>query len=842
MPKLDTMPASRSTVEVALPVPFRHTFTYGVPPALAGQIQWGSRVVAPFRKRRIVGIVTALESQATFEADIEVKPIVKVLEGESVLSEALYALCVWVADFYFAPIGEVLRTACPLAFVRSTRQFVSLSFRGRKRLEAKQKFPRSTDLFEEGGERSCEKRLLQEIASQEEVDLRYLQKQCRDSSFPKVLDRLQASGEIQIRTKVSEHAMTERKEAVVRLSPAIEPAGLKVRLSAGQRKILEHLQRQSSPLRVTELSSLLNISPATVQTLAKRKLVVVDQVKKDRIPIERSVAAPGDVFRAAPLIRELTPDQKRALRIIGEAIQREKFSTILLFGVTASGKTEVYLRAIERVLESGGTALLLVPEIALTPSAAQAFAARFGGHVAILHSGLSEGERHDEWWRIKRGEARVVVGTRSAVFAPLENLRLIVVDEEHEGSYKQQESPRYHGRDVAVMRAKMTGAVIVLGSATPSMESFYNAQRGKYQLVALENRVASRALARVTVVDMRQEFAESKKYALLSQALTEAIESRLHAQEQVLVLLNRRGFSSFVLCRSCGGTRQCPHCSITMTYHKRRHILLCHYCASAASVPKECWQCGSEHLYFVGGGTEQIEEKVREAFPPARVARLDRDTVQGREGFHRILGEFREGTTDILVGTQMIAKGHDFPRVTLAGVLNADGALGFPDFRAAERTFQLLTQVAGRSGRGAAAGEVILQAYYPEHYAIQFAARQDFIGFFNKEIHFRRMMHYPPFVKQAVLGIRHQKFEEAMRIAKALGEYLRSQSAPEVRVLGPAIAPLARLKNEYRWHLLLKSTRRPSLKQMIERCLSFCETQKISEPHVLIDVDPTNLM
>jgi primosomal protein N' (replication factor Y) len=485
---------------------------------------------------------------------------------------------------------------------------------------------------------------------------------------------------------------------------------------------------------------------------------------------------------------------------------------------------------------------MLVPEIALTPVTSRAFAARFPGRVAILHSALSEGERYDEWWRIKNGEARVVIGTRSAVFAPLEDLRLVVVDEEHDGSYKQQESPRYHGRDVAVMRAKMAQAVVLLGSATPSMESFHNSQRGKYQLIALKHRVESRALAEVKVVDMRKEFKESKKGEMLSRDLVAAIEARLRAGEQVLVLLNRRGFSSFVLCRSCGATRQCPNCSITMTYHKRRYILLCHYCGAVGPVPRKCWSCESEHLYFVGGGTEQIEERLREAFPLARIARLDRDTAQGRGSYHRILGEFSEGVTDILVGTQMIAKGHDFPRVTLVGVLNADGALSFPDFRAAERTFQLLTQVAGRSGRGTAPGEVLLQAFYPEHYAIRCATRQNFIEFYNKEIHFRRMMHYPPFGQLALVGIRHRDFDEAMKLAKALDEHLRANPLQEVRVLGPAIAPLARLKQDYRWQLLLKASRRQPLKQMIERCVEFCESKKILEPNVFIDVDPTNMM
>lgn len=755
----------------------------------------------------------------------------------------MYELCLWVADYYFAPIGEVLRAACPLAFTSTTRQFVHLTPKGSLRLETVKQVARTGTLFEEHPEEPYDLQILQAVASKGVMDRRSLLRKFNGPPWEEIVNRLQASGELRISSEKTRSPVREKERLYVCISPIGQTERLKVRLSEGQRNVLEYLNQHQAAVPVTELISKAGVSASTIRTLAGRNLVVLESRHTDRTPLELVLpgADRGTALPQSPPL-ELNGDQKRALRIIEEAVGRRSFSTVLLYGVTASGKTEVYLRAIERVLAEGGTALMLVPEIALTPVTSRTFAARFPNRVAILHSALSEGERYDEWWRIKNGEARVVIGTRSAVFAPLEDLRLVVVDEEHDGSYKQQESPRYHGRDVAVVRAKKSQAVVLLGSATPSMESFYNSQRGKYQLIALKHRVESRALAEVKVVDMRTEFKESKKNEMLSRDLVEAIGARLHAGEQVLVLLNRRGFSSFVLCRSCGATRQCPNCSITMTYHKRRHILLCHYCAAAAPVPKKCWKCESEHLYFVGGGTEQIEEKLREIFPPARIARLDRDTAQGRGSYHRILGEFSEGVTDILVGTQMIAKGHDFPRVTLVGVLNADGALSFPDFRAAERTFQLLTQVAGRSGRGTTPGEVLLQAFYPEHYAIRCATRQNFIEFYNKEIHFRRMMHYPPFGQLALVGIRHRNFDEAMKLARALGEHLRANPLPEVRVLGPAIAPLARLKQDYRWQLLLKASRRQPLKQMIERCVEFCESKNILEPNVFIDVDPTNMM
>jgi primosomal protein N' (replication factor Y) len=830
------------TIEVALPVPFRRTFTYEVPEILRCRVAFGVRVQVPFRKRRLVGIVTAINETPISSANFEIKNIIDVLEGGSVLNTELYDLCCWVAGYYFAPLGEVLRAASPVAFTANSRQFAVLSEKGVRRFDSLSGPAAKARLFSRNPDDPTDLRILRKIAAKERMDLYHLRKSLKEPAEAEALERLCGSGEVVVRTESNKRAVVRKTEAVVRLLTTAGAAEFKPRLSPGQQKILTFLQAKKEAVPVSEIVGHLGVTSATLRTLARRHLVSLEEVQTDRVPVERVVTEGETLRNTASASLLLTEEQITALSEIERVISERRFAPVLLYGVTASGKTEIYLRAIERVLSVGGSALMLVPEIALTPATARTFAARFSNHVAILHSGLSEGERFDEWWRIKNGTARIVIGTRSAVFAPLNNLRLIVVDEEHDGSYKQQESPRYQGRDVAIVRAQRNNAVVLLGSATPSMESFYNAHRGRYQRIILPNRVESRPLAQVKIVDMRKEFVETGKNEMISRDLVQAIESRLCVEEQVLVLLNRRGFSSFVLCRACGATRQCPNCSITMTYHKQRHILLCHYCASSAEVPKHCWQCKSEHLYFIGGGTEQIEEKLRALFPPARIARLDRDAVQGRGSYQRILGDFREGMTDILVGTQMIAKGHDFPRVTLVGVLNADGALAFPDFRAAERTFQLLTQVAGRAGRGDTPGEVVLQAYYPEHYAIRFAAQQNFSGFYEKEIHFRRMMHYPPFTQLALIGIRHSDFEEAMKLAKSLSEHLRVQAIPETRILGPAIAPLARLKKEYRWQMLLKASRRQSLKKMIESCLRFCEEKRISEPNVLIDVDPTNMM
>jgi primosomal protein N' (replication factor Y) len=428
------------------------------------------------------------------------------------------------------------------------------------------------------------------------------------------------------------------------------------------------------------------------------------------------------------------------------------------------------------------------------------------------------------------------------VFAPLANPGVIIVDEEQDGSYKQEDAPRYNGRDVAVMRAKLEGAVALLGSATPSLESFHHARQGKYKLLCLASRVENRPLARVKIVDLREAFRTTHRAAPVSEPLRAALAERLAAGTQALVLVNRRGYSWFALCRSCGASILCENCSISLTYHRKNERLVCHYCGFSRAVPKNCPKCASEYLYYVGAGSEQLEERLRALFPQARVARLDRDTARTKRAFEQVLGAFAAGRVDILVGTQMVAKGHDFQRVTLVGVVSADAQLGFPDFRAAERTFQLLTQVAGRAGRGALAGEVLVETHYPEHYAIELAARQDYASFFEKELHFRRLMHYPPFVSLATLLVRSTNLEQAIRWSRQLEKFFEPMDSRGVRVLGPAAAPLSRLKREYRFQFLLKSPRRAALHGVLEGCLGFCAEKGIPERAVLVDVDPVNLL
>ncbi len=540
----------------------------------------------------------------------------------------------------------------------------------------------------------------------------------------------------------------------------------------------------------------------------------------------------------------LTSSQHTVLGDLTKHLESAQFQTVLLHGITGSGKTEVYLRLIGRCLEIGRTALMLVPEIALTPSAQAQFLARFGSAVALLHSALTENERHEAWWRIRRGEAKVILGTRSAVFAPATNLGVVIVDEEHDTSYKQEETPRYNGRDVAVVRARLAGALAVLGSATPSLESYWNAQEGKYRLNVLPERVEGRKLATVEIVDMRQEFRETHTQVPVSRRLREEIESQIANRQQTMILLNRRGYSWFLLCRSCGQTQRCVNCSISLTYHRREHRLICHYCGYTAPVPARCPNCSSEHLYYVGEGTEKVEKKFAEIFPGARVARLDRDVARRPGQFRRILEDFRQGKIDLLVGTQMIAKGHDFPGVTLVGVVSADIGLGLPDFRSAERTFQLLTQAAGRAGRGDTPGRVLVQTFYPDHYAILLAAEQNYPAFFHKEMRFRRMMHYPPLTALANVIAQGAKLEQAAQVAKQIGDFLipLEPHTEGLKILGPTPAPLAKVEGRFRIQFLIKCRSRARLNTILRQLADHCEQQGIQQRSVMVDMDPINIM
>jgi primosomal protein N' (replication factor Y) len=609
-------------------------------------------------------------------------------------------------------------------------------------------------------------------------------------------------------------------------------------LTVKQREVLELLAGTPSGIPTPELAER-GFAADTIARLAKQALVSLRQDRVNRDPFTpqtyEAVSAEPD--------RRLTAEQTSALERLSSLAAAREFRVALLHGVTGSGKTELYLRLAAFVRDAGRTALMLVPEIALTPAVASLFRQTFGDRVAIQHSGLSDGERHDQWQRIRRGDIDVVVGTRSAVFAPLGKIGLVIVDEEHDASYKQEESPRYNGRDVAIVRAQHAGALVLLGSATPSMESYYNAMSGKYERVVLERRVLDRPLANVTIVDMREEYAAAGPDVILSRALTAAIQLRLDRGEQSLVLLNRRGFATAVFCRQCAGTLECPNCSVSLVVHGEGSAASrarCHYCNYSVRVPTKCPLCAGPYLEQTGFGTERVEAEVKRVCPGARVARLDRDAVRRRGSLDALLSRFRTGDIDVLVGTQMIAKGHDFPRVTLVGVISADVGLGLADFRASERTFQLLTQVAGRAGRGEQPGEAMVQTLYPTHYSVQLACGQDYPAFYEREVHFRRSMRYPPFVSMINVVVRARTFAGAMDDAADIVQQLRAAESERVcRVLGPAPAPLGKLRGEYRAQLLIKGTNRKRMREMLMAVLA---GRPDLARRTVVDIDPLSVL
>src|SRR6516225_2223230 len=610
------------------------------------------------------------------------------------------------------------------------------------------------------------------------------------------------------------------------------------KLGEKEERVRALLETERGPLPVAQLLKLAQVSRALIERMLRDGLL--ESWEKPVDPAE-------DPFETGyrPSAHALNLTQEGAFKAIRGRFELGGFGVQLLHGVTGSGKTEVYLRSVQETLARGKTAIVLVPEIALTLWIGRQCRAWFGAQfegVAVLHSALSDVERAREWWRVRNGAARVVVGTRSAIFAPVENLGLIIVDEEQESGYKQEETPRYHGRDVAIVRAKLEAALALLGSATPSMESYHHAQSGKYELLSLTQRVADRALPAVRILDLREEFKQTHRTSPISSLLHQGIEQCLAFRTQALILINRRGYSWSVICRSCGASVQCANCSISLTHHKDRNRLECHYCGYTQSIPKKCPKCDSQYVYFFGQGSEQLEERLRKEFPAARIARLDRDTARTKRQFQETLGAFAEGALDILVGTQMLAKGHDFHRVTLVGVVSADSSLTMPDFRAAERTFQLLTQVAGRAGRGDLPGQVLIQTFYPAHYAIQDAVQQDYAAFFERELHYRRVMAYPPFTSLANVIVRDRSLEQAIQWSNQLSQFFTRQESDEIRVLGPASAPLARLKSEYRFQFLLKSRKKAGLAKLLSAALSYADSKQIPQTSLLVDMDPLQLL
>jgi primosomal protein N' (replication factor Y) (superfamily II helicase) len=810
---MTSTPSKPRYCEVALPVPLRSTFTYAVPASLDGEPLIGRRVVVPFGRRAMTGVALAESDRPPDLARI--KEIAEVMDSLPAFPPKLIELGHWIGRYYLAPIGEAFRAMLPPEIeLRHDREY-SLTDSGRAYLRDLTSATELTD------QEQLELATLQPV---DESATRGRRRRLNESAAEALVRR----GHLSVRNVLRHRKTRQQKIVAWRPDTSERPIG------QPEKRVREVLTGTRGPLPLEILLEKAAVTPLVIKRLEIAGLLLSweEPITPGEDPWDTDFAPPANL---------LNTEQKEALAEIWRWLVAGKFTAGLLHGVTGSGKTEVYLGAIEAALSRGKTSIVLVPEIALTLWVGRLVRARFGDSVASLHSGLPDIERAREWWRVRRGEARIVVGTRSAVFAPLENLGLIIVDEEQEAAYKQEETPRYNGRDTAVYRAHLEGASVLLGSATPSLETYHNARAGKYQLLKLTSRVENRPLAEVRIIDLREDFRRQHRIAPISESLRAAIALRLEEKTQAMVLINRRGYSWSLLCRSCGAMVQCQNCSIALTYHKSRQRLECHYCGYSIRPPTQCPKCHGEYMHFVGDGAERVDEYLRQQFPAARIGRLDRDTVRTKREYQQVLGAFAKGEIDVLVGTQMVAKGHDFERVTLVGVVAADLALGRPDFRAAERTFQLLTQVAGRAGRGQFSGEVLVETYYPEHYAIQFAAQQDYVSFYDQEAHFRRVLHYPPFTALAIVLVRDRKVENAIRWSRALAACFAPFEKQGVKILGPAAAPLARLRRDYRFQFVLKSPHRSTLGKALAAAFEFCETKEIPETAVIVDVDPTNL-
>jgi primosomal protein N' (replication factor Y) len=808
-------------MDVAVPMPVHQTFSYCVPQHLIASVAVGKRVLVPFGRRRVSGYV--LGPTAKKPDAIQVKAILDVLDEAPLFPPSMIPFFQWVADYYLHPLGEVIQTALPSGLTVAELSHYQLAEAGRQ-------------VLMQGTLDAATARLLKRMdgAPQKYPQLR------KAAKGKGALSRSKLNGWVS-KGWVVRHVVLKGQRTRPKVQRVVQAASFertKVRLSP-QRKAILSLLDGNGAMSIAELKNSVPTAAGLVRAMARDEQVVFE----DRVVFRDPLGSPITPDQPP----ELSVEQKAAVGKIGQCLGKG-FETFLLSGVTGSGKTEVYLHLAAQALEKKMSVLILVPEIALISQMERSFRARFGDKIALLHSGLSDGERYDQWLRIVSGETRIAIGARSAIFAPFDSLGLIIVDEEHDDSYKQEGALRYHARDLAVVRAQMDQAVAIVGSATPSVQSAYNVQLGKYKQVSLHERIDQRALPQIMVQDLTRIKEELGIRRFFTPQLLEAIGTCLSHQKQVLLFLNRRGFANTLVCADCGEPVRCDRCDISLTYHQRTNAYKCHYCGLSRSATSRCSRCGSSHIKRLGLGTEKVESKIQALFPQARVARMDRDTTRRKGATVRILKALRDRKIDILVGTQMVAKGHDYPHITLVGIICADLSLSMPDFRAGERTFQLLAQVAGRAGRGTSPGKVILQTYNPHHFSIQAARNQDFESFYRQEVEYRKALGYPPFSRLIQVRVQGKNKTLTADYAMQFGNLSRSLqlSHPDfagIDLLGPIEAPLSRIANQYRWQLLIKSMQVKPLHVFIRKLLygdkSLARKQDIS---VAIDVDPLFLM
>ncbi|MBS4746995.1 primosomal protein N' [Bacillus altitudinis] len=778
-------------------------FDYRVPDRFKGLVKAGMRVVVPFGPRKIQGFVTKIKEETDVQSG-NIKDIVDLFDLSPVLTDELLELSHWLTEKTLSYHITALQSMLPAAMKAKYEKEIQV-------LSAEELPQSLKELF--GQQESI---LYADIPPEQ---LKPIQKHVQKGHLEVRYHVSQKSGKKKVRTlqiAVTKEKLEEKQEQLKK--NAVKQKALLAFL----------LQTNETTFLAKDLQQQTGASSQTIKALIQEGLLTESYEEIYRDPYRDREFTPS-----TPL--DLTAEQAEAAKPIHQAVSDDKHETFLLHGVTGSGKTEIYLQTIDHVLQKGKEAIVLVPEISLTPQMVQRFKERFGSNVAVLHSGLSTGEKYDEWRKIHRKEVKLVVGARSAVFAPFENLGMIIIDEEHESSYKQEEMPRYHAKDVAIERAGRHQCPVVLGSATPSLESYARAKKGVYTLLTLKRRANQQQLPHVSLIDMREELRNGNR-SMFSEELMLRLKEVLERKEQAVLFLNKRGYSSFVMCRDCGYVEQCPHCEISLTYHRFQKRLKCHYCGHEAPVPAECPECHSEHIRYFGTGTQRVEEELTKVLPEARVIRMDVDTTSRKGAHEKLLTSFGNKEADILLGTQMIAKGLDFPDVTLVGVLSADTSLHIPDFRSSEKTFQLLTQVSGRAGRHEKAGSVIIQSYTPSHYSIELTKQHDYEAFYEQEMLHRRHQSYPPFYFLAMVTVSHEEVTKAAHVTDKIVQFLKMNCAPNTRILGPAASPIAKIKDRYRYQCVIKYKRENELASLLRKIQDHYQ-KEMEQKQLMISID-----
>ncbi|WP_010530487.1 primosomal protein N' [Lentibacillus jeotgali] len=785
------------------------TFDYRIPGRFQEILQPGMRVIVPFGPRKVMGYVVARASESSFD---KLKELIDILDLTPILTSELLDLGKWLAE-------ETLSLYIT-AFQAMLPQVLKANYKKELERLTSEPLPEQLEAFFAG----------RDFVSYEELDNAGV-------SFYQVQKAIQA-GDItvhySVKSRVTKKHITYLKPSrdIHLLEEALQDMSNKAKK---QKEILAFFINRPEEIELNRVLKKFGTTRSVINALLNKNLLNAFKKEVFRNPYE------DHAFEKTSAL-ELTEQQQAAIKPVKQHIKEDRHDVFLLHGVTGSGKTEIYLQAIQDVIDKGEEAIVLVPEISLTPQMVKRFKGRFGSNVAVLHSALSHGEKYDEWRRVHRKEVQVVVGARSAVFAPFENLGIIIIDEEHENSYKQEDQPRYHARDVAIHRGKDHYCPVILGSATPTLESYARAQKGVYQLATLSKRTNEKAMPEVNIVDMRDELHAGNR-SMFSRSLKENIQACISRGEQIVLLLNRRGYSTFVMCRECGHVKECPHCDIALTFHKHNNRLKCHYCSYEEPMPMYCPSCSSHLIRFFGTGTQRIEESLTQLIPEARVLRMDVDTTRRKGAHEKLLNQFANKEADILLGTQMIAKGLDFENVTLVGVLTADSMLNLPDFRSSEKTFQLLTQVSGRAGRHELPGEVIVQTYTPEHYSIELASHYNFIQFYQREMQVRKKFQYPPYVFLALITVSHQNHVTAVqttqKIVKRLWEYVGQGTV----ILGPTPSPISRMKDRYRYQCMVKYKQEPELRTLINKIIrQFDEEMRKDDLQIVVDMQPYQLM